>query len=398
MIARNRFTLQCWLCVVASMLLGAMCSLALGEEPNNRFTYNPIADGTLNSWVVTGCEAEVKEGVIRSLSGDGMIRTQHEYADFMLELKWRPLKEKDFDSGIYFRAPLAPEGKNWPQKYQINLKQNDEGNVGPLKEARSKGLIKPGEWNHLQLTVVGSEAKLRINDQDAWSTQGVERPRGYIAIQVEAPLGGQFEYRDIAITELSTTPIIPSAELSQFTGVGGDKFDCWSVEEGMLVCSGKKGPWLRYNEPIKDFNLRFEYKLLQGGNSGVYVRVPEDGNHHGKDAGVEIQLLDDTAEKYKDLKEYQYTGSIYAVKAAAGRVDKPAPEWNSMEINCAGDRYTITHNGVVILETDATQTAGLAERRLEGFIGFQNHTSKIWFRNIRLAPPLPELTEAKPAP
>ena len=396
MIVRNRFTFHCWLCVIASMILGAICSLATGEEPAaTGFSYSLLKGDTFDGWIVTGCQAEVKEGVIRATSGEGMIRTENEYGDFILELEWRPLKESDFDSGIFFRAALPPEGKPWPQKYQVNLKQNDEGNVGPLKEARSKGLIKPGEWNQMQLTVIGDKASLQLNGKDAWTASGVERPRGYIAIQVEATLGGPFEFRQLKITELDAKSLITDDKLTGFTGVGGEKEACWSLEEGMIVCSGKKGPWLRYDQPVQDFNLRFDYQLLQGGNSGIYVRVPEDGNHHGKGAGVEIQLLDDTSEKYKQLKEYQYTGSIYAILAAKNRLDKPAPAWNTMEIDCRANRYRITHNGVVVLETDDTQTPELAERRVEGYLGLQNHTSKIWFRNLRLGPSLPELPAAK---
>ena len=55
----------------------------------------------------------------------------------------------------------------------------------------------------------------------------------------------------------------------------------------------KKGRGCGAQEQHGDFNLRLEYKLKAGGNSGVYIRVPENGDHHGDGAGIEIQVLDD---------------------------------------------------------------------------------------------------------
>ena len=62
----------------------------------------------------------------------------------------------------------------------------------------------------------------------------------------------------------------------------------------MIVCTGQPGTWLRSKDVYDDFNLRFEYKLRPGGNSGIYVRVPADGAHR-EGGGAEIQILDDAA-------------------------------------------------------------------------------------------------------
>ena len=80
--------------------------------------------------------------------------------------------------------------------------------------------------------------------------------------------------------------------------------------------TGKPGSWLRHEKTWDDFNLRLEYRLKPAGNSGVYIRVPQDGNHHGAGAGIEVQILDDQHPKYQDLKPYQYSGSLYAIEPA----------------------------------------------------------------------------------
>src|SRR5437764_8209663 len=72
--------------------------------------------------------------------------------------------------------------------------------------------------------------------------------------------------------------------LAGWEGAGQPAEKCWKVEDGTIVCTGEKGTWLRSNEQFGDFNLRLEYKLKAGGNSGVYIRVPADGNHHGERA------------------------------------------------------------------------------------------------------------------
>jgi hypothetical protein len=179
-------------------------------------------------------------------------------------------------------------------------------------------------------------------------------------------------------------PLFNGQDLSGWEGAGKEASACWLVDKGDLVCTGKPGPWLRTNEEFGDFELRFEYLLKEGGNSGVYIRVPKDGNHHGDGAGIEVQVLDDHAERYKTLKPYQYSGSLYAIVPADPRVSKPAGEWNSMTIRCQGTKYEVTHNGQTVIKADETTAPELAKRRTKGFLGLQNHNEEVRFRNIRI--------------
>ena len=77
-----------------------------------------------------------------------------------------------------------------------------EGNVGGLAGATSTGLIKPGEWNRFQLTVRGTKVELAINGKPAWKADGLEDPRGFIALQAEIPGGGKFLFRNVRIKVL----------------------------------------------------------------------------------------------------------------------------------------------------------------------------------------------------
>ncbi len=338
-------------------------------------------------WVVTGCETEFANGELLLKSGDGFVRTCHPYKDFVLEFEYLPVNENDWDSGIYIRADLPPEGKPWPDRTQINLKRGYEGNLLGFPKAVSAGLTKPKAWNAMKVTCKGPNVSVELNGQPAWSIDNFEEREGYIGFQAEVAGGGQFRFRNVRITEIGFHALFDGKSLEGWTGAGEPAEKCWSVEDGLLVCSGKPGPWLRSDGSYGDFNVRLEYQLLEGGNSGVYVRVPEDGNHHGDNAGIEVQVLDDNAAKYKELQPYQYTGSLYAIVPASPRVCRAPGEWNTLEIECVGTSYKVIHNGIVVINAKETDNAELAKRRLEGYLGLQNHSERVAFRNLRLAKP-----------
>ena len=348
----------------------------------------------LAGWHVTDCEAAVEDGLLVLKSGDGLVRSDHRYGDFVLELDWRARKAEAWDSGIYFRSelPVDRAKRPWPARYQCNLAQGKEGNVNGLAGAESSGLVKPGEWNHVKLTVVGDRAELEINGQRAWEASGVEAASGYVGLQAEVKLGGEFEFRDIRIMELAHRALFNGIDLSGWEGGGGDAAACWKVEDGLLLCTGEEGPWLRSDEQYGDFNLRLEYRLQPGGNSGVYARVPREGGHRGRElvggpSGVEVQILDDAAEQYASLEAYQYSGSVYAIAPARERVCRPAGEWNTLEVDCRGTTYRVFHNGTLVVDATEAEFAELKNREPSGFLGLQNHSEAVWFRNVRVGPP-----------
>jgi hypothetical protein len=170
-----------------------------------------LFDGkSLAGWVVTGCKAEVEDGKLVIVDGNGFIRSEKIYGDFILEVDWKNRKPEKYDSGIFIRADLPRKNNNWPDRYQLNLLQGAEGNLIPHKTAKSAGLAKAGEWNRFKVTCVGPNVELEINGKPAWKIDDLKAAQGYIGIQVEVPGGGQFEFKNIRIKPL-TPPVDPPA-------------------------------------------------------------------------------------------------------------------------------------------------------------------------------------------
>jgi len=190
---------------------------------------------------------------------------------------------------------------------------------------------------------------------------------------------------NVRADETNFKSLFNGGDLSGWQGVTSAASDSWKVEQGLLVCTGVKGTWLRSDAEYGDFNLRFDYKLRPGGNSGIYLRVPLDGAHR-EGGGAEVQLLDDRDARYQSIKPTQACGSIYLVAPAKQSVGRPAGEWNTMEIDCRGTSYRVTHNGILVLDANENEFPELAKRFKKGYLGLQNHSEEVWFRNLRIGP------------
>jgi len=167
----------------------------------------PLFNGkNLDGWTVLKCEAEVKDGNMFIKSGNGLVQSEKKYQNFVLEYEWKALGEDKWDSGVYFRYNEVPKGRPWPKRYQANLLKGKEGDVGGIKGASSKGLLKDREWNKFKLIVKGTKISLTINEKEAWKGEGLEDlEAGFIAVQAEVPGGGQHLFRNIFITELEAS-------------------------------------------------------------------------------------------------------------------------------------------------------------------------------------------------
>ncbi|MEO8763512.1 MAG: DUF1080 domain-containing protein [Ginsengibacter sp.] len=172
----------------------------------------------------------------------------------------------------------------------------------------------------------------------------------------------------------------------------GNKVD-YVIENGVLALHPENngGGNIFTKKEYGNFDFRFEFKLTPGANNGVGIRAPLEGD--AAYVGMEIQILDDDADMYKDLHDYQFHGSVYGVIAAKRGFLKPTGEWNSEQIIAKGNQVKVILNGTTILDADIAKAAenetpdhekhpGLKNK--EGHIGFLWHKSPLQFRNIRV--------------
>ena len=180
----------------------------------------------------------------------------------------------------------------------------------------------------------------------------------------------------------------------------GENLDGWTgnktayvAEDGMIIIYPDRGGSgnLFTEKEYADFIFRFEFQLTPGANNGLGIRAPLSGD--AAYMGMELQILDNTADKYKNLKPYQYHGSVYGVIPAKRGFLKPLGEWNSQEVVAKGDNIKVILNGEVIVDgnikeaskggtMDGKKHKGLKNKK--GHIGFLGHGALVKFRSIRL--------------
>lgn len=169
----------------------------------------------------------------------------------------------------------------------------------------------------------------------------------------------------------------------------GDHQDSWGVEDGLLYTDGVGSGWISTASRYDDFIIELEYRVPEAGNSGLFIRAPHEGSPAYQ--GIEIQILDDYADRYANLRPWQFTGSIYFQQAPSKRVTKPAGEWQTMKVRAEGPKIQVTLNGELIINANlinymenVDSHPGLVRR--SGFIGLQNHGDRVDFRNITIRP------------
>ncbi len=173
--------------------------------------------------------------------------------------------------------------------------------------------------------------------------------------------------------------------------VFGGKEEAWGAENGTLFTKGGGGGWLLSDKEYSNFEIYVDFKMPKegGGNSGVALRAPLDGNVSY--TGMEIQLLDDAwhldPAHFKGLRPVQLTGSIYGVVPPSHEALKPIGEWNTIHITDKGRNITIELNGVKTVDANLDdqkehfkEHPGLT--REKGHVGLQSHSNRVEFRNV----------------
>lgn len=385
--------------IVSLLTLAFVAPVPAGERGPRQKVFN---GKNLDGWQVVKCEAAVENGSMVLLDGNGLVRLNQRYDDYILELKWKARRQDRWDSGIYFRCDMPPieDKRPWPKRYQANLLKGMEGNVNSLPGAKSEGLTKPGQWNEMKLTVEGPAAKLELNGQPAWEAEGLEQSEGIIAIQAEVPGGGQFEFKDIYLTELNRKDLFNGNDLSGWFNINCAP-STWRAEDGMIRCTGFPTGQMRTDKMYENFVLDVDWRHLKPkGNAGIMVwadAVTAKGVPFCR--AVEVQVLDG-----REGDWYTSDGDVFPIHGATMKPEndrggmrafptepraKPSPEWNHFRISCVDGTIRLGVNGKIV-------TRGHESSLRRGHICLESEGSPVDFRNLRIKELPPSKTPPTP--
>ena len=180
----------------------------------------------------------------------------------------------------------------------------------------------------------------------------------------------------------------------------------WVIEDNAIKCigSGKgeagQGGDIITKEKFGNFELTLEWKISEGGNSGIFYLAQEIAGDPIWKSAPEMQVLDNA--KHPDAKMgvdgNRQAGSLYDLIPAKPQNAKPAGEWNKVKIVVYKGTVVHYQNGVQVLEyhlwTDDWKKmcanskfkdfTNFVNTAAEGYIGLQDHGDDVWYRNIKI--------------
>ena len=176
----------------------------------------------------------------------------------------------------------------------------------------------------------------------------------------------------------------------------------WEFKDNLLECFGEGGDIggdIITKAVYDNFELRLEWKITKGGNSGIFYHVVEADTYKAPyETGAEYQLLDDVG--FSDpIEDWQSAGANYAMHPAdAGKKKlRPTGEWNSSRIIFNKGHVEHWLNGEKIVEFNKFSEDWKTKRNSgkwndfpdygkanSGYLGLQDHGAGVWFRNIKV--------------
>jgi hypothetical protein len=180
----------------------------------------------------------------------------------------------------------------------------------------------------------------------------------------------------------------------------------WNVVDGTLHCIGSgtgeagSGGDIIYDKKLNNFELDLEWKISEGGNSGIFILAQELPGEPIWKSAPEMQILDN--EKHPDAKlgvdGDRMAGSLYDLIPAKPQNTKPAGQWNHVHILVYKGTVVYSQNGANVVEyhlwtedwhkmitnSKFKDFKWIMDPAKEGYIGLQDHGDDVWIRNIKL--------------
>ncbi|PTY08007.1 DUF1080 domain-containing protein [Opitutaceae bacterium EW11] len=310
----------------------------------------------------------------------------------------------------------------------------EKGSQGQAFSAQGRKLFRPGDWNHVRVEAIGDSLRTWLNGQPCAVLRDAMTPRGFIALQVhsigsDASLAGaQVRWRNLRLKPMANT--LSEAEKAEgwtllWNGVDGEGWrgartdtfpkSGWTIRDGVLTVLASGGAESSAGGDIitirrySDFELRLDFRITPGANSGVKYFVqpnldPITGSgakaQTGSAIGLEYQILDD--ERHPDAKlgrdGDRTLASVYdLIPASAAKRPNPIGEWNTARIVCRGRHVEHWLNGRKVAEYERGSAAfrdAVARSKYHTIPGFgewqdghlllQDHGNEVSFQSIKL--------------
>ena len=431
------------------------------DSENETIPWNNIFDGkSLAGWSTKGGEATyaVKDGIIVGTTvantPNTFLTSDKMYGDFILELDYQV--DSTMNSGIQIRSNSFPHYQDGRvHGYQVEIDPSKRAwSAGIYDEGRRKWLVtlkdnakaqkafKQNEWNTYRVEAIGDTIKTWINGVPAAHLIDEMTASGFIGLQVHSikdakKAGTEIKWKNIRILtdnlskyaqESPLAPVITKNKLTQDEEKKGWKLlwdgqttegwrgaklttfptDGWVIENGELTVlenggeESAAGGDIVTNEVYGDFELKLEFKITEGANSGIKYYVDTEINKGpGSSIGLEYQILDDA--RHEDAKRGSHEGSrtlasLYdLIKADSNKFVNEIGEWNTAYIKSKDNQVEHWLNGQMVLSYERKgkdflklvseskyakwKNFGTLEK---GQILLQDHGNKVSFKNIKI--------------
>jgi hypothetical protein len=433
-----------------------------GQTKKDNTPWVHLFDGeTLNGWSIIGGNAsyEVLDGAIVGTSTmntpNTFLRSNEIYGDFILEVEYKV--DPKLNSGIQIRSNSIPSYRDGRvHGYQVEIDPSKRAWSAGLYDEQRRGWLNPltnnptaqkafkqNDWNKYRIEAIGDTLKTWINDAPAAYVIDDMTATGFIGLQVHSigkdkeKDGTQVAWKNVKIItedvqmysrKTTIDPVITKNNLfgkepeqgwkllwdgKTTNGWKGAKLDHfpesgWEIKDGVLsvLASGggesTAGGDIVTTDLYGDFELKLDFKITEGANSGIKYYVDTEINKGaGSSIGLEFQILDDA--KHPDAKLGNHEGSrtigsLYdLIQADTSKVVNPIGEWNQARIVSRKNHVEHWLNGRKVLEYERKSPEYLQlvkESKYEkwpnfgeaekGRILLQDHGDFVSFRNLKI--------------
>ena len=363
----------------------------------------------------TGEHWRVENGEIVNDGKGPYLTTDQKFGDYELMIEYKTVAGAD--SGVYLKA--SPQVQIWDStdesKFHIGADKGSGGLWNSSPDSPGKHPLvkadKPfGQWNQIKIRQLGSRTTVYLNgalvvdhavmENRHWGKKsGLPLiDRGPIQLQTH---GGEIRWRNIFVREIpadEANELLRSKNGEGFASiVKGNTFDGWSgpldnyeIKDGVISCKPEKGGTIFTDAEYSDFVVRLEFRLPPGGNNGLAIRYPGEGDtaYVGM---CELQVLDSEHADFKSLDDRQYHGSAYGMKGAHRGYMREPGQWNFQEVTVKGSTIKVELNGNVILDCDLNDVTEYLDNKTHpgkdnksGHFGLAGHNDPVEFKNLEI--------------